>query len=91
MKKIIILTVVFNYLFFFQNSILAGELKVTVGNSNKVPNYKKAYFAGGCFWCMEETFDQFDGIVETTLLEALTRFVTVIRRPKIKIDHAKLP
>ena len=65
MKKIIILTVVFNYLFFFQNSILAGELKVTVGNSNKVPNYKKAYFAGGCFWCMEETFDQFDGIVKS--------------------------
>ncbi len=65
MKKIIILTVVFNYLFFFQNSILAGELKVTVGSSNKIPNYKKAYFAGGCFWCMEETFDQFDGIVKS--------------------------
>ena len=65
MKKIIILTVVFNYLFFFQNSILAGELKVTVGSSNKISNYKKAYFAGGCFWCMEETFDQFDGIVKS--------------------------
>tara|TARA_B100000965_G_scaffold364124_1_gene347537 strand:+ start:1474 stop:2097 length:624 start_codon:yes stop_codon:yes gene_type:complete len=65
MKKTIILTLVFNYLFFFQNSILAGELKVTVGSSNKISNYKKAYFAGGCFWCMEETFDQFDGIVKS--------------------------
>tara|TARA_Y100000591_G_scaffold242197_1_gene212942 strand:+ start:1479 stop:2066 length:588 start_codon:yes stop_codon:yes gene_type:complete len=23
---------------------------------------KKAYFAGGCFWCMEESFDQIDGV-----------------------------
>ena len=24
---------------------------------------KKAYFAGGCFWCMEESFDQVDGSI----------------------------
>ena len=25
----------------------------------------KAYFAGGCFWCMEESFDQVDGVIST--------------------------
>ena len=26
---------------------------------------KKAYFAGGCFWCMEESFDQVKGVITT--------------------------
>ena len=26
---------------------------------------KKAYFAGGCFWCMEESFDQIDGVLSS--------------------------
>ena len=25
----------------------------------------KAYFAGGCFWCMEESFDKVEGVIET--------------------------
>lgn len=24
----------------------------------------KAYFAGGCFWCMEEAFEKVDGVIE---------------------------
>ena len=31
-------------------------------NSNLKAEEKKAYFAGGCFWCMEESFDQVDGV-----------------------------
>jgi len=27
-------------------------------------NFNKAYFAGGCFWCMEESFEKLDGVVE---------------------------
>ena len=27
--------------------------------------FKKAYFAGGCFWCMEESFDQINGVIST--------------------------
>ena len=27
---------------------------------------KKAYFAGGCFWCMEESFDQVKGVISST-------------------------
>ena len=27
-------------------------------------NLGKAYFAGGCFWCMEESFEKFKGVIE---------------------------
>ena len=27
-------------------------------------NISKAYFAGGCFWCMEESFEKLDGVNE---------------------------
>ena len=30
------------------------------------PNYAKAVFAGGCFWCMEPPYDKLDGVVSTT-------------------------
>jgi len=33
-------------------------------NLNAVEN-KKVYFAGGCFWCMEESFDKVKGVIET--------------------------
>ena len=26
-------------------------------------NIKEAYFAGGCFWCMEESFDKVEGVI----------------------------
>ncbi len=28
-------------------------------------NLKKIYFAGGCFWCMEESFDKINGVVKS--------------------------
>tara|TARA_B100000965_G_scaffold91302_1_gene74403 strand:+ start:148 stop:714 length:567 start_codon:yes stop_codon:yes gene_type:complete len=27
-------------------------------------NVDKAYFAGGCFWCMEEAFEKIEGVLE---------------------------
>ncbi len=27
-------------------------------------NLTKAYFAGGCFWCMEESFENLNGVSE---------------------------
>ncbi len=27
-------------------------------------NLSKAYFAGGCFWCMEESFEKLKGVKE---------------------------
>ena len=29
-------------------------------------NITKVYFAGGCFWCMEESFDEVEGVLKTT-------------------------
>ncbi len=48
----------------FITQSFSGELKVKSGDDNlmKSENLKKAYFAGGCFWCMEEAFDKIDGV-----------------------------
>ena len=27
-------------------------------------NLNKTYFAGGCFWCMEESFEKLNGVKE---------------------------
>ena len=61
MKKIILYFLFCSSLFTTQSSLFAGELKITTNNSK----YKKAYFAGGCFWCMEEAFDKIDGVVKS--------------------------
>ena len=37
-------------LFFFHINLYAEE-------------NKKVYFAGGCFWCMEESFDKIKGVI----------------------------
>ena len=34
-------------------------------NFNLYAEEKKAYFAGGCFWCMEESFDQVEGVLSS--------------------------
>tara|TARA_B100000963_G_scaffold357678_1_gene380452 strand:+ start:7426 stop:8040 length:615 start_codon:yes stop_codon:yes gene_type:complete len=51
-----------HFFIIFANNLYAGELKVTTG---KKINYSKAYFAGGCFWCMEESFDKVDGVIKS--------------------------
>ena len=33
-------------------------------NASQSQNIKSAYFAGGCFWCMEESFEKIDGVLE---------------------------
>lgn len=33
-------------------------------NICQAQNVQKAYFAGGCFWCMEEAFEKVDGVLE---------------------------
>jgi len=52
----------------FFTAAIGGELKVKMGSTDLLDdkNYKKAYFAGGCFWCMEESFDKINGVVKST-------------------------
>ena len=61
MKKIILYFLLCVSLLDFQSRLIAGELKI----SNDDPKYKKAYFAGGCFWCMEESFDKVKGVIKS--------------------------
>lgn len=44
--------VIFIFIFFVNNQSYSQELK-------------KTYFGGGCFWCMEESFDKVDGVIKS--------------------------
>ena len=33
-------------------------------NIGQAQNIKTAYFAGGCFWCMEEAFEKVNGVID---------------------------
>ena len=33
-------------------------------NISQTQNIKTAYFAGGCFWCMEEAFEKVNGVID---------------------------
>ena len=50
MRLLFIIIVTFNFY-----SILFAENKI-----------EKAYFAGGCFWCVEEYFDKVEGVIKST-------------------------
>ncbi len=40
----------------------SAGVKTSAHETNK--NYKKAYFAGGCFWCIESNYEQLNGVIE---------------------------
>ena len=42
----------------------AEYVGLSAGNAADTPKVAKAYFAGGCFWCMEEAFEKVEGVVE---------------------------
>ena len=39
---------------------------ISLETSNMSQNTETAYFAGGCFWCMETPFEALDGVLEAT-------------------------
>jgi peptide-methionine (S)-S-oxide reductase len=45
---------------------LALAISVGAGGAADLAGMKKAVFAGGCFWCMEEAFEQVDGVLSVT-------------------------
>jgi len=47
-------------------SALAITLLLCVVSAPAKDRYKTATFAGGCFWCMEPSFDKIDGVISTT-------------------------
>ena len=52
---------------FLQTSVFSQDLE-------------KVYFAGGCFWCMEESFEKKEGVLEV---------ISVIQAEQQKIPHMK--
>ena len=47
-------------------TIVDGQnFDLSMGHAADSGSTAKAYFAGGCFWCMEEAFEKVDGVIET--------------------------
>jgi peptide-methionine (S)-S-oxide reductase len=44
--------------------ILLISIFLLCSNIVQAQNIKTAYFAGGCFWCMEESFEKVEGVLE---------------------------
>jgi peptide-methionine (S)-S-oxide reductase len=45
-------------------TLLAGGQWWDEGRAADSGSIAKAYFAGGCFWCMEEAFEKVEGVIE---------------------------
>ena len=64
MKKLFFIIILSINCYFANNTLALSESLSVTTSENKV-EYKKAYFAGGCFWCMEESFDKVKGVVKS--------------------------
>lgn len=68
-KKIIapIIGLVVGLMFACGNTSVQGDAQSPASDKEKVDNYKGkkelATFAGGCFWCVEASFEDIDGII----------------------------
>ena len=49
---------------FINLKILAISALLLCFNVGQAHSLKTAYFAGGCFWCMEESFEKVKGVVD---------------------------
>ena len=63
MKKISVYLMIFMVSCFgFYKWGQAGE--GVMNNTELTQNLEKATFAGGCFWCMEKPFEQYEGVIQ---------------------------
>ncbi len=46
------------------NGATSEHIKESTASS--AAHLKKAYFAGGCFWCVESNYEKLDGVIEVT-------------------------
>jgi peptide-methionine (S)-S-oxide reductase len=46
--------------------VLMVLLVAVTGSAGHAAEQAKAFFAGGCFWCMEEAFEKVEGVVSVT-------------------------
>jgi methionine-S-sulfoxide reductase len=49
---------------FIKFNFIIAFLILSSQNISKAQTLKEAYFAGGCFWCMEESFDKVEGVLD---------------------------
>ena len=49
---------------FINFKILLTFIFLVWSNIGQTQNIKTAYFAGGCFWCMEEVFENVNGVID---------------------------
>ena len=54
--------------------------------------YEKAYFGGGCFWCMEPPFEDLEGVIEATsgYMGGSVENPTYEEVQRVKLDMLKL-
>mgnify|MGYP001416786840 CR=1 FL=1 len=64
MQKIFLIIILSINCYFVSNTHLLSEALSKYVDKNK-GEYKKAFFAGGCFWCMEESFDKINGVIKS--------------------------
>jgi len=49
---------------FINLKVLIISTFLLCSNVGQAQNNRTAYFAGGCFWCMEESFEKVEGVLE---------------------------
>lgn len=54
------------YLLFLAIVLIGGWNIQSTGQAVAGATLGKAYFAGGCFWCMEEAFEKVEGVLSAT-------------------------
>ena len=56
------------FLFFFLVFSLFNSMELLLAETQSAPShFKKATFAGGCFWCMQPPYDELEGVLSSTV------------------------